>query len=236
LKVIPALDIKDGKCVQLVGGRPGTEKVSIGDVVGVARRWEAEGAELVHIVDLDSALGTGNNESLIEKVTASISIPVEVGGGVRSEEQVSRLFEIGCERVVVGTRAIQDRPFVQTISEQYKDGIVVAVDSIAEDILIRGWQEKSGKDLHSVVKDLQTLPIYGFLYTNVEVEGQLRGIDPAPIKAILNVATKPVIVSGGVTTIDDLQTLRMMGVDSVVVGMAIYTGRIDFRKAVRLLR
>jgi len=236
VKVIPAIDVKGGRCVQLVGGKPGTEKVSIEDVVGVARRWESEGAEMIHIIDLDSALGTGNNETLIEKVAATVSIPVQVGGGVRTEEHVSRLFEIGCERVIVGTRAIQDRAFVQSVSDQYKDAIVVAVDSVAEEILIRGWQEKSGKDLISVVKDLQSLPIYGFLYTNVEVEGQLRGIDPVPIKAILSVASKPVIASGGVTTISDLESLSAMGVDSAVVGMAIYTGNIDFKKAVRLFR
>lgn len=233
MKLIPAIDIKDGRCVQLVGGRPGTEKVSIQDVLGVARRWEGEGADMIHIIDLDSALGTGNNENLIEKITASISIPVQVGGGVRTEEHVARLFEIGCERVIVGTRAIQDRAFVQSISDQYQESIVVAVDSIAEDILIKGWQEKSGKDMLSVVRDLQSLPIFGFLYTNVEVEGRLQGIDPVPIKAILDVSTKPVIVSGGITTVEDLEALNKMGVHAVVVGMAIYTGRIDFRKAVR---
>ena len=236
MKVIPALDIERGRCVQLVGGKPGTEKVSIEDVLGVARRWESDGAEMIHIVDLDSAFEKGNNENLIEKVAAAVSIPVEIGGGVRTEEHVQRLFDIGCERVVVGTRAIQDRSFIERISDQYKDGIVVAVDSIAQDVVIRGWQERSGRDLMSVVKDLQTLPIYGFLYTNVEVEGQLRGVNPIPIKAIMSVSTKPVIASGGITTLEDLKTLRSMGVDSAVVGMAIYTGRIDLKKAVRSMR
>ncbi len=236
MKVIPAIDIKGGKCVQLVGGKPGTEQVSIDDVLGVAKRWESEGAEMIHIIDLDSALGIGTNDNLIEKVATTIDIPVQVGGGVRTEEHVARLFKIGCERVIVGTRAIQERSFVQSLSEQYKDGIVVAVDSIAEDILIRGWQEKSGKDLLSVVKDLQSLPIFGFLYTNVGVEGQMRGIDPEPVKAILAVVERPLIVSGGVTAMSDLETLKDMGVDSVVIGMAIYTGRIDFKKAVRSFR
>lgn len=198
--------------------------------------WEAEGAEMIHIIDLDSALGVGTNERLIEKVATTTSIPVQVGGGVRTEDHVSRLFDIGCERVVVGTRAIQDRPFISAISQQYQDAIIVAVDSIAEEVLIKGWQEKSGRNLLSVVADLQTLPIYGFLYTNVGVEGQLRGIDPGPVQTILSAATKPVIISGGVTTMDDLKTLQEMGVDSVVVGMAIYTGSIDFKKAVRLFR
>ena len=236
MKVLPAIDIKGGRCVQLVGGKPGTEKISIADVLGVARRWEADGAEMIHMIDLDSALGTGNNESLIEKVATSISVPVQVGGGVRTEEHISRLFEIGCERVIVGTRAVQDMAFIRSISEQYGDGIVVAVDSIADDVMIRGWQEKSGRDLLTVVKALQTLPIYGFLYTNVEVEGQMRGIDPIPIKAAMDVATKPVIVSGGVTSMADLEALSKMGVDSVVIGMAIYTGRIDFKKAARMFR
>ena len=191
---------------------------------------------MIHIIDLDSALGVGTNERLIEKVATTTSIPVQVGGGVRTEDHVSRLFDIGCERVVVGTRAIQDRPFISAISQQYQDAIIVAVDSIAEEVLIKGWQEKSGRNLLSVVADLQTLPIYGFLYTNVGVEGQLRGIDPGSVQTILSAATKPVIISGGVTTMDDLKTLQEMGVDSVVVGMAIYTGSIDFKKAVRLFR
>ena len=236
MKVIPAIDVKGGKCVQLVGGKPGTEKVMIDDVMGVAKRWQSEGAELIHIIDLDSALGTGNNETLVEMIAASISIPVQVGGGIRDEEKVQRLFDIGCERVVVGTRAIQDRPFVKKMADEYPDGIVVAVDSVANEVVIKGWQESSGKDLLVVVKDLETLPIFGFLYTNVEVEGQLRGIDPIPIQALVNNTKKPLIVSGGVTTMGDLDLLQRIGAQFAVVGMAIYTGRIDFKKAVREFR
>ncbi len=236
MKVIPAIDVKGGKCVQLVGGKPGTEKVIIDDVMGVAKRWQSEGAEMLHIIDLDSALGTGNNETLIEMIAASISIPVQVGGGIRDEGKVQRLFDIGCERVIVGTRAIQDKPFVKKMADEYPDGIVVAIDSVANEVVIRGWQESSGKNLLAVVKDLESLPIFGFLYTNVEVEGQLRGIDPIPIQALANNTKKPLIVSGGVTTMGDLDLLQRIGARFAVVGMAIYTGRIDFKKAVREFR
>jgi phosphoribosylformimino-5-aminoimidazole carboxamide ribotide isomerase len=236
LKVIPAIDVKGGKCVQLVGGRPGTEKVEIGDVLGVARRWQSEGAEMVHLIDLDSALGTGNNEKQIETIAASLSVPVQAGGGIRNEEKVQRLFDIGCERVILGTRAIQDRPFVLKMAEEYPDGIVVAIDSVADEVVIKGWQEGSGRSLLAVVKDLEALPIFGFLYTNVEVEGQLKGIDPIPIRALINATKKPLIVSGGVTTMGDLDLLQRIGAHSAVVGMAIYTGRIDLKKAVREFR
>lgn len=236
MKVIPAIDVKGGKCVQLVGGRLGTEKVEIGDVLGVARRWQNEGAEMIHMIDLDSALGTGNNEKQIETIAASLSVPVQVGGGIRDEEKIQRLFDIGCERVILGTRAIQDRPFVLKMAEEYPDGIVVAIDSVADEVVIKGWQEGSGRGLLAVVKDLEALPIFGFLYTNVEVEGQLKGIDPIPILALINFTKKPLIVSGGVTTMGDLDLLQRIGVHSAVVGMAIYTGRIDFKKAVREFR
>jgi phosphoribosylformimino-5-aminoimidazole carboxamide ribotide isomerase len=236
MKVLPAIDIKDGKCVQLVGGKPGTEKVSIEDVLGVARRWQAEGAEMVHIIDLDSALGTGNNVSQIEMIAADLSIPVQVGGGIRTLEQVQRLFDIGCERVIVGTKAIQDRAFVAKLADQYPDSIVVALDSIANEILIQGWQEGSGKDLLKVATDLSDLPVFGFLYTNVEVEGRLQGIDPIPIKALMESTEKPLIASGGITDMGDLESLRVLGAHSAVVGMAIYTGKIDFKKAVREFR
>jgi phosphoribosylformimino-5-aminoimidazole carboxamide ribotide isomerase len=236
MKVLPAIDIKDGRCVQLVGGKPGTEKVSIEDVVGVARRWQAEGAEMVHIVDLDSALGTGNNVNIIEMIVADLAIPVQVGGGIRSVEQVQRLFDIGCERVIVGTKAILDRTFVESLANQYPESIVVALDAIAHEVVIKGWQESSGKDLLEVAADLSTLPIFGFLYTNVEVEGRLKGIDPIPIRALQESTDKPLIVSGGITDIGDLDRLRRMDVHSAVVGMAIYTGRIDLKKAMREFR
>lgn len=234
--MIPAIDVKGGKCVQLVGGRPGTEKVEVGDVLGVARRWQNEGAEMIHMIDLDSALGTGNNEKQIETIAASLSVPVQAGGGIRNEEKVQRLFDIGCERVILGTRAIQDRPFVLKMAEEYPDGIVVAIDSVADEVVIKGWQEGSGRSLLAVVKDLEALPIFGFLYTNVEVEGQLKGIDPIPIRALINATKKPLIVSGGVTTMGDLDLLQRIGAHSAVVGMAIYTGRIDLKKAVREFR
>jgi phosphoribosylformimino-5-aminoimidazole carboxamide ribotide isomerase len=201
VKVIPAVDIKGGQCVQLVGGKPGTEKVRIDDVVGVARQWQADGAEIIHVIDLDAALGTGDNETLIEKVVGSVDVPVQVGGGIRTQEQAERFFDIGCERVIVGTRAIQDRTFVSDLARTYEDGIVVAIDSVQDRVMVKGWQ--------------------------------LRGIDPVPVKALVETTSKPVIVSGGITTDDDLITLQRLGAHSAVLGMAIYTGKIDFRKAVR---
>ena len=236
MKVIPAIDIKGGSCVQLVGGKPGTEQVRIEDVLGVARRWEKDGAEMIHVIDLDSALGTGNNESLVEMVTAAVDIPVQVGGGIRSEAQVQRLFDIGCERVIVGTRAIQDRFFIEKLASEYPESIVVAIDAVSNAVLIKGWQESSGKELLSVAAEMGDLPIFGFLYTNIEMEGRLQGIDPTAIQALMNAVTKPVIVSGGITTMGDLDQLQRMGAHSAVVGMAIYTGKIDFKKAVREYR
>jgi phosphoribosylformimino-5-aminoimidazole carboxamide ribotide isomerase len=236
MKVIPALDIKGGKCVQLVGGKPGTEQVQIDDVLGVARRWQDEGAEMLHIVDLDSALGTGNNESMIEMIIGDLAIPVQAGGGIRTEEKAQRLFEIGCERVIVGTRAVQDPGFISSLSAKFPGDIVVAIDSASDEVLIKGWQESSGKGTVSVVKELEQYDIWGFLYTNVEVEGRLQGINPSVVKGLIGLTHKPVIVSGGFTTLADIAMVKVMGADSVVLGMSIYTGKIDFRKAVREFR
>jgi len=230
--VIPAIDVKDGKCVQLVGGKPGTEKVQIEDVRAVARGFEADGAEMIHIIDLDAALGTGHNETLIEMLAASLSTPVQVGGGVRSEERIRRLFKIGAERVIIGTRAINDRSFVETVSRDYPDSIVVAIDAVEEEVMIEGWQTSSGKDILTVVKDLESLPIWGFLYTNVGIEGKLQGIDPKPIQTLIRSTDKPVMISGGITTMTDLEMLYELGANSAIVGMALYTGKIDFKKAV----
>lgn len=236
MMVLPAIDIKGGKCVQLVGGKPGTEKFEIADVLGVARRWQDEGAEMLHVIDLDSALGTGDNEHLVEKIAAGVDVPVQVGGGVRTVEQVQRLFDIGCERVILGTKAIQDRSFAKQVATQYPDGVVIAIDSVGYEVLVKGWQEGSGEDLLAVAKDLEPLPIFGYLYTNVEVEGRMRGIDPIPIQALINETKKPVIVSGGITDLGDLDALQRMGAHSAVVGMALYTGKVDFKTAVRMFR
>ena len=217
----------------MVGGKPGTERVEIEDVAGLARKWQRDGAEMIHIIDLDSAMDVGNNEVLIENVIGGLSIPVQVGGGIRTAAKVHRLFEIGCERVIIGTRAIQDRSFVEELATQYSDGIVVALDSAADRVLIKGWQESSGKDIVTVAKNFEPLPIWGFLYTNVDVEGRLQGIDPTPIRRLIQATEKPVIVSGGITTRADLALLRGMGADSVVVGMAIYTGAVNFKRVVR---
>lgn len=236
MKVIPAVDIKGGKCVQLVGGKPGTEKIEIEDVLGVSRKWQEQGAEILHVVDLDSAMGTGNNESLIEMIIGDLAIPIQVGGGIRTESKVQRLFEIGCERVIVGTRAIQEPDFVRALASGYPGDIIVAIDSASDQVLIKGWQESSGKDTVSVVKELDQLDIWGFLFTNVEVEGRLQGINPSLVKGMIGLTHKPVMVSGGFTTVADLELVRSMGADSVVLGMSIYTGKIDFRKAVREFR
>lgn len=233
MKVLPAIDIKGGKCVQLVGGRPGTEKVEIDDVVGVALRWQEEGAEMVHIVDLDSALGSGDNGRLIERLIGELDVPVQVGGGVRSVAKVDRLFDLGSERVVIGTKAIQDREFAKDVSERHRDAVVISIDSAADQVLVKGWQETSGRGTLSVAKDLEGLPVWGFLYTNVDLEGRLRGIDPRPVAELVKAVRKPVIASGGITTISDLESLRTIGAHSAVVGMAIYTGAMDFKKVVR---
>jgi len=236
MKVIPALDIKGGKCVQLVGGRPGTEQVEIEDVLGVARKWQEQGAETLHVVDLDSALGTGDNESLIEMIVGDLAIPVQVGGGIRTDEKVRRLFELGCERVIIGTRAVQDRDFIKAMTDTYPGDIIVAIDSASDQVLIKGWQESSGKGTVSVVKDLEQLQIWGFLFTNVEVEGRLQGINAELVKGLIGLTDKPVMVSGGFTTAADLELAKSVGADSVVLGMSIYTGRIDFKKVVREFR
>jgi phosphoribosylformimino-5-aminoimidazole carboxamide ribotide isomerase len=233
MKILPAIDIKGGKCVQLVGGRPGTEKVEIDDVVGVALRWQEEGAEMVHIVDLDSALGSGDNGRLIERLIGELDVPVQVGGGVRSVAKVDRLFDLGSERVVIGTKAIQDREFAKEVSERHRDAVVISIDSAADQVLVKGWQETSGRGTLSVAKDLEGLPVWGFLYTNVDLEGRLRGIDPRPTAELVKAVRKPVIASGGITTISDLESLRTIGAHSAVVGMAIYTGMMDFKKVVR---
>lgn len=233
MKVLPAVDIKNGKCVQLVGGKPGTEKVMIDDAVGVALRWQEEGAEMIHIVDLDSALGSGDNGPIVERLVRELKVPVQVGGGIRSAAQVDRLFDLGVERVVIGTKAIMDRKFAEDISKKHRGAVVISIDSSAGHVLVEGWQGSSGRGTVAVAKELDGLPIWGFLYTNVDVEGRLQGVDAMPVSEVIGAVRKPVMVSGGITTVDDLKVLRSVGAHSAVVGMAIYAGVLEFKNIVR---
>jgi len=233
--VIPAVDIKGGKCVQLVQGQPGTEQVVIEDPTNVAREWEKKGAMMIHIIDLDGAFGEKRNLEIIKKIVETLKVPVEVGGGIRKKEDAENLLKIGIKRIILGTLAIENPEIVRELSNKYgKDRIMIALDSKDSKVVINGWREKTPKSAPEYGKFFQELGAGSILFTNVDYEGLLKGFDTKPLLELLDSVTIPVIYSGGVTSIDDIKKLNKTGARGVVVGSALYKGKIDFQEALEI--
>ncbi|HEX2022015.1 MAG TPA: 1-(5-phosphoribosyl)-5-[(5-phosphoribosylamino)methylideneamino]imidazole-4-carboxamide isomerase [Candidatus Thermoplasmatota archaeon] len=231
MEIIPAIDIREGACVQLVGGDVREERVRVDDPCEQARRFVAHGARWIHVVDLDRALGTGNNLQTIKQILEVPGARFQVGGGVRFTEDIDDLLLAGAARVVVGTRAVTDDKWFAHVAERYGDRVIAAVDAKGDDILIHGWQEKSGRKLHEWASRADTMGIGGLLYTDVHKEGRMEGANAAGVAALVRRVKVPVIASGGVRGMDDLQALWEAGAWGVVVGMAAYTGKLDLAAA-----
>jgi phosphoribosylformimino-5-aminoimidazole carboxamide ribotide isomerase len=222
--VAPAIDLKGGRCVQLVGGRPEDERVSIPDAVAVAERWWRAGFRTLHLVDLDAALGSGDNLALLREVIRATPAATQVGGGVRDDARADALLEAGAERVVVGTRALDDPAWLASLATRRPERVVVAADTRDGRVLRRGWTERSGVSVGDFLRRLEGLPLAGVLATDVGREGRMEGIDRRVVAHTLRSSPHPVWVSGGVTTEDDLAWLDGEGAAGAVLGMALYTG------------
>jgi phosphoribosylformimino-5-aminoimidazole carboxamide ribotide isomerase len=220
---IPAVDLREGRCVQLVGGRPEDERISRPDPVAVALEWRAMGFGRIHVVDLDAALGLGDNLAVIERIVAEAPGPVQVGGGVRDEARVQTLLAMGVDAVIVGTRAVEDPAWLRTVAEAHPGRVAVAADVRDGEVLRRGWTEGSALQVADFMETLAPLPLAGILCTDVGREGQMQGIHREAVAALLASAPHPVWISGGVTTLDDLAFLEAHGAAGAVLGMALYT-------------
>jgi phosphoribosylformimino-5-aminoimidazole carboxamide ribotide isomerase len=226
---IPAVDVREGACVQLVGGVYANERVRLPNAPAVAREWTDAGFKRLHVVDLDAATGAGSNLPVVEEILRDARVPVQVGGGVRSTEAVEQLFRAGADRVVVGTRALEDPDWLADLAGMYPGVIIVATDVRERRVVTRGWVRTLPHDILDVVEELNPLPLGGLLVTAVHVEGQLRGTDLALMEDVAEAAAAPVIASGGITTMADLRALDYRGISGAVVGMALYTGALDAR-------
>lgn len=224
---IPAVDLRDGACVQLVGGSFSQEKVRLENPVEVARSWEHYGFQRLHVVDLDAATGRGSNIAVVRSLLFDSGVPMHVGGGVRSGEQVQDLLEAGASRVVVGTRALEEPEWIAELSVRYPGEIIVACDVRERKVTTRGWAHTLPLDILDVVEELNALPLGGLLVTAVHREGQMQGTDLPLMEDVAESSSFPVFASGGVTTMQDLRALEHRGLAGVVIGMALYTGALD---------
>lgn len=231
--VYAAIDLRGGRVVQLVGGRPEKEKVSWPDPVAVARRWQQAGFPALHVVDLDAALGGGDNREAIARILASVDVPVQVGGGVRDDAAVEWLIEAGAARVIVGTRAIEDPEWLGRVAARHPLRVVVAADVRHSEVVMRGWTEGAGIDALALLERLEATPLAGVLVTDVSREGQMVGIDEEAFTALAAATSHPLIAAGGIGGADDLWRLSHAGCAGAVLGMALYTGAVDPAVATR---
>jgi phosphoribosylformimino-5-aminoimidazole carboxamide ribotide isomerase len=224
---IPAVDLREGACVQLVGGSFADERVRIPNALDAARRWIDAGFSRLHVVDLDAAAGIGSNESAIADVVDFAEARVTVGGGIRSDERIDALFASGVERVVVGTRAIEEPEWLAAIATRHPHRVVVAADVRDRRVTVRAWTKALETTVTAFVDQLDSLPLAAILVTAVHREGRLAGPDLSLVEDVTRASRHAVIASGGITTLDDLRALEQRGATACVIGMALYTGALD---------
>lgn len=224
---IPAIDLRGGRVVQLVGGLPGSERISLPDPDAVARAWVRHGFALLHVVDLDAALGAGDNRAAIEAVLRAVDVPVQVGGGVRTDSAADAWFAAGAARIVVGTRAVEDRRWLAQLAERYPGCVIVAADVRERMIVTHGWTASTALDAVTFIGGLKDIPLAGVLVTDVGREGRMEGADVVLFETLVNACPCPLMSAGGIADSSDLAALESVGVHAAVLGMALYTGAID---------
>lgn len=226
---IPALDLREGCCVQLVEGDYERESIRLGDPLEVARRWETAGFSRLHVVDLDGATGRGDNHGMIRELLRTAAVPLQVGGGVRDEDSILSMLEGGVDAVVIGTRGVEDPAWLSAQAQLHPGRVILAADVRARRVVTRGWSATTSRDVLDLASGLREVPLRGLLVTAVHMEGLMQGVDLPLMEAVVDVAPCPVIASGGVSGIADLRRLRDCGVSAVVLGMALYSGTLDPR-------
>lgn len=221
--VIPAVDVLDHQVVQLVGGVPGSQQIVMPNPADVAEMWVDKGARYLHLVDLDGAFGKENNIPVFKRIIRDVGVPAQVGGGIRSSETIDDLISAGADRVVVGTKAVKEPEWLAEMADRHPGRIVLGLDTKAGRIAIKGWQESAQMTVGEMFDIIRDLPLAGVLNTNVDVEGQKKGIDERQARDFIARCPCDVISSGGVTSRMDADILADAGAVGAVVGLALYT-------------
>jgi len=230
-EVVPAVDMREGAVVQLVGGERGTE-TEYGDPVTAATRWVEAGAETLHIVDLDGAFeGERENADAVEAIVGAVDADVQLGGGIRTAGDAVDLLEAGVDRVILGTAAVETPEIVGEIADRFPDGVVVSLDAKGGEVVVSGWTEGTGLDPAEAAARYEREGAAAILFTDVDVEGRMEGVRTDPVEAVVAAVDIPVIASGGVATLSDVRALESAGAAAVVVGTALYEGRFTLAEA-----
>jgi 1-(5-phosphoribosyl)-5-[(5-phosphoribosylamino)methylideneamino] imidazole-4-carboxamide isomerase/N-(5'phosphoribosyl)anthranilate isomerase len=223
LELLPAVDVADGQAVRLVQGEAGTE-TGYGDPLAAALAWQEAGAEWIHLVDLDAAFGRGSNADLLAEVVARLDVAVELSGGIRDDESLRRALSTGCRRVNLGTAALEDPVWTARVIEEFGDAVAVGLDVRGTTLAARGWTSEGG-DLWQTLDRLEADGCARYVVTDVTKDGTLRGPNTELLRQVCRRTSRPVVASGGVSSLDDLRKLRALvpeGVEGAIVGKALY--------------
>ena len=233
--IIPAIDLKDGKCVRLLQGKREEVTVYSDDPVSMAEHWVELGAELLHVVDLDGAFtGEQRNFSKIEAIRKAINIPIEVGGGLRGMERIEKLFSLGVDRVIIGTSAAQNPDMVKIACENYRGRVLAGIDAKDGQVAIKGWEEVTELGAVEFALEMEKAGTAGIIYTDISRDGMLTGPNIDAMSQMAGALNIPVIASGGVSRLDDIKNLMKIGnLCGVITGKAIYSGSLDLREAIK---
>lgn len=230
-EAIPAVDMQDGRVVQLVGGERGTG-TTYGDPITAADRWVEAGASTLHIVDLDGAFeGERANADAVAAIVDSVDVDVQLGGGIRTTADAIGLLEAGVDRVILGTAAVETPEIVGEITDQFPERVMVSLDAKDGEVVVSGWTEGTGLDPAEAAVRYEQNGAGAILFTDVDVEGQLSGIRREPVERVVDAVDIPVVASGGVSTLEDVEILKETGAAAVVVGTALYEGRFTLEEA-----
>ncbi len=237
MQIIPAVDIKNGKCVRLSQGRADQETIYSDDPVAMACHWDEEGARLIHVVDLDGAFdGIPANAGLVKDIIYNSSVDIQVGGGIRSLEAIEAYVKAGAYRVILGTIAQKDPAFVEAACREFPGKVMVGIDAKDGNVAIRGWVEVSSQKATDLARQMEPMGVVGFIFTDISRDGMLKGPNLASIREFAEATTLPVIASGGVGTLKDianLLALEPLGVTGVITGKGLYDKSFSYRDALK---
>lgn len=233
MEIIPAIDIKGGKCVRLYQGDYNQETVFSEDPVTAALTWYSQGARWLHIVDLDgAAAGEPQNMEVVEEITKESGLLIELGGGIRQEEVAEKLLHQGVNRIILGTAAIENRELVKKLCQQFGEAIAVSLDARDGKIAIEGWRKNTVFEVFRLSQEMVDAGVKRFIYTDIKRDGTLTEPNFDVISRLLAEATVPIIVAGGICKLDHLQRLKELGVEGAIIGKALYTGDIDLGETI----
>lgn len=234
MKVIPAIDLKDGQCVRLKKGDYDTVHKVAEDAVETARKFMAAGATMIHMVDLDAAKdGSHANYDVVERVIRETGAAVELGGGVRTMQDVEAVLALGVKRVIIGSAAVRNPQFVAEAVKKYGDKIAVGIDAKSETVRTDGWLGDSGENYISFAERMESYGVKTIIFTDIDKDGMLVGPNFDQLAALRATVSCRIAASGGVSTLDDIRQLKRLGIDAAIAGKAVYTGKLDLPAAIK---